>query len=65
MCIAHTKIFFYFTPGNQFKIVGFFCSPTGNRSFSTAQFKFKFEFDQFKPVTGQTGPVNRNWWPAV
>ena len=24
MCIAHAKIFIYFTPGNHFTIVGFF-----------------------------------------
>ena len=26
----------------------------------TAVFEFKFEFDRFQPVTGQTGPVYRN-----
>ena len=31
----------------------------------TAGFEFKFEFDRFQPVTGPTGPVNRNRWPAV
>ena len=31
----------------------------------TAGFEFKFEFDRFLPVTGQTGPVNRNRAPAV
>ena len=28
-------------------------------------FEFKFEFDRFLPVTGQTGPVSRNRAPAV
>ena len=31
----------------------------------TAAFEFKFEFDRFRPVTGLTGPVNRNRRPAV
>ena len=26
---------------------------------------FEFEFNRFRPVTGQTGPVNRNRSPAV
>ena len=28
-------------------------------------FEFGFEFNRFPPVTGQTGPVNRNRSPAV
>ena len=28
-------------------------------------FEFGFEFNRFRPVTGQTGPVNRNRSPAV
>jgi len=24
-----------------------------------------FEFKQFLSVTGQTGPIYRNWWAAV
>ena len=28
-------------------------------------FEFGFEFNRFPPVTGPTGPVNRNRWPAV
>ena len=28
-------------------------------------FEFGFEFNQFPLVTGPTGPVNRNQWPAV
>ena len=28
-------------------------------------FEFRFEFNRFPPVTGPTGPVNRNRWPAV
>ena len=31
----------------------------------TVGFEFKFEFDRFLPVTGQTGPVSRNRTPAV
>src|SRR6185312_488286 len=31
----------------------------------TVGFEFKFEFGRFLPVTGPTGPVNRNRWPAV
>ena len=31
----------------------------------TAPFEFKFEFNRFLPVTGQTGPVNRNRRLAV
>ena len=36
--------------------------PTGKpvRTGWTEFFEFKFEFDRFLPVTGQTGPVNRN-----
>ena len=32
---------------------------------STGTFEFNFEFGRYKPVTGPTGPVNRNRWPAV
>ena len=28
-------------------------------------FEFGFKFNRFPPVTGPTGPVNRNRWPAV
>ena len=31
----------------------------------TATFEFKFEFNRFLPVTGQTDPVNRNRRPAI
>ena len=62
MCIAHAKIFIYFTPGNHFKTVGFFVQRTGYRSNRTGlpakpvetdwtkwnlKFKFEFEFDWF------------------
>ena len=32
MCIAHAKIFIYFTPGNHFKTAGFFVQIHGYRS---------------------------------
>jgi len=32
---------------------------------STGTFEFNFEFGQYKPVTGPTGPVIQNRWPAV
>ena len=35
------------------------------RTVSTGEFEFKFAFVRFRPVTNQTGPVNRNWRPAV
>ena len=35
------------------------------RTGRTASFEFKFEFAWFLPVTGQTGPINRNRRPAV
>ena len=31
----------------------------------TAAFEFKFEFDRFRPVSGQTRPVYRNRTPSV
>ena len=81
MCIVDTKISFYFTPRNQFKTVGLFCSKAGNRcnrsgftnkpagqpvlTVRTGTFEYGFEFGRSEPVTGPTGPVNRNRWPAV
>ena len=56
MCIVYTKISFYFTPRNQFKNAGLFCSKTDNH------------FVQ-RPITGETSPVlpsNRpanRYWP--
>ena len=37
--------------------------PVGNGC--TCDFKFEFEFNQFLPVFGQTGPVNRYQRAAV
>ena len=41
--------------------------PTGKpvRTDCTVAFEFKFEFDRFRPVSGQTGPVYRNRTPPV
>ena len=35
------------------------------RTDCTAAFEFKFEFDRFRPVSGQTGLVYRNRTPPV
>ena len=35
------------------------------RTVSTGEFKFKFAFVRFRPVTGLTDPVSRNRTPAV
>ena len=41
--------------------------PTGKpvRTVCTAAFEFKFDFDRFGPVSGQTGPVYRYRTPPV
>ena len=49
------------------KPAGKLVQPTGKpvRTDCTAAFEFKFEFDRFRPVSGQTGPVYRNRIPPV
>ena len=61
-------------PGNHFYTVGVFGLNTGKPVKSvgipvgtvyTCDFEFGFEFNQFPPVSDQTGPVNRYRRAAV
>ena len=53
--------------GKLVKPAGKPVQPTGKpvRTDCTAAFEFKFEFDRFRPVSGQTGLVYRNRTPPV
>jgi hypothetical protein len=46
--------------GNRYKPPG---KPAANRT--EGEFEFKFKFDRLPTGYRQTGPVNRNWRPAV